>query len=377
MYRIQEKKVLLLSYRLGYESLLYWDSMLENVKKHFSDLRVFTAHPSIKSKNNFVKTERKLTGFKYHQNPTKTYGKLYFFPMPLFIIDIINYKPDVIILNEFNLANFYTLFFKVFYKKTKILLLVESDPGLGNVEYKKYTVRYYLRKYISNKVDSILTNNELGSTYLNQYLNVNLTKIRQAPYLTSCPDNDFLKDKIKDNLVYFLYVGQIIERKGLMYLLEALNLLPTKVKNNIHFDIIGSGDMELSLKDFARIKKLNFVNFRGRLPYNELSVYYHNADCFVLPTLHDYRSLVGFEALQYGCSIIDSIYDGARFEVVEEGVNGYTVDPRNTEELKNAIEKIATNSDLLGKFKQNSQKISKRFTSGECNKNFIKSIEEV
>lgn len=372
-----KNKILLLSYRLGYDSLLYWDNILSSINDNFSNFRVFTAHPSIKSKNGLLSTEERLTGIKYHKNPTKTYGKLYFFPMPFFVKEIIKYKPDVIVLNEFNLANFYALFFKVFYRKTKFILLVESDPGLGNIKHKKNTIRLYYRQYISKKVDLILTNNNLGLNYLNEYLNIDLNKITQAPYLTSCPENNIIKDSTNNKFINFLYVGQIIERKGLIYLFEALDLLPSKVKNSIHFDIIGGGDMELELKKYVEDKELTFVNFRGKLPFNELSQYYYNADCFVLPTLHDYRALVGFEALYYGCAIIDSIYDGARFEVVEEGKNGYIINPKNIDEFSSAIIKIAEDKNKLESFKNHSLKIVKSFTYQECNNNLIDAIRKV
>lgn len=371
------RKVLLLSYRLGYDSLLYWDSILSAIKDKFDSFRVFTAHSPIESKNKLLTTEKKLTGITYHKNPTKTYGKLYFLPMPLFVIDIIKFKPDVIILNEFNLANFYALFFKLFYKRTKFLLLVESDPGIGHVVHEKNTIRYYYRKHILKKVDLVLTNNQLGVDYLTKYIGLNPAKVKKAPYLTSCPETSVKERDINKTPIKFLYVGRLIQGKGLIYLLKALNSLPIEIKNIVHVDIIGGGDLETELQDYVNKYKLDFVQFRGKLPFDKLSDFYHNADCFVLPTLGDYRALVGFEALCFGCAIIDSIYDGARFEVVEEGKNGYIVDPKNIEEFKDAILKIVLNEEDRKLFKEYSLKKSNDFTTTQCNTNLINAIKEL
>ena len=369
------QKILFLSYRLGYDSLLYWDTILSNIKKEFNNFRVFTAWESLTTNNKLVKTEEKLKGIKYYHNKNKINQKLYYFPLPFFIIDIIKYKPDLIILNEFNIVSWYTLIFKFLYKNTKVLLLVESDPNIGNIPHKRNTIRHIYRKFIVNNVNLVLTNNKLGKDYLKLYLELNIDKIRQLPYLTSSPNNNKI---IRDNTnIKFLYVGQIIERKGVIFLLKALNLLPKKIKNNIDVDIIGTGNLEIELKKYVDTNNLRCIHFRGKLPFDTLSKYYFEADCFILPTLHDYRALVGFEAISYGCAIIDSIYDGARFEIVEENKNGYIINPKNIEEFKNTILKIIVDKKEREKFKQYSLKKSGNFTHEKCNKNLIKTIKEV
>ena len=182
------KKVLLLSYRLGYDSLLYWDKMLSGIKDSFENFKVYTAWPSLKTKNDLVVTEEKLKGIKYYHNRDKISQRLIYIPFPFFILDILRYKPNIIILNEFNLVNFYVILFKFLYKDTKLLLLVESDPGVGNKIFKKKTIRYYYRKFITKRIDLIQTNNQLGMNYLTKYLDIDSKKIIVAPYLTSSPD---------------------------------------------------------------------------------------------------------------------------------------------------------------------------------------------
>jgi glycosyltransferase involved in cell wall biosynthesis len=370
------KKVLLLSYRLGYDSLLYWDSILTSLGKKFN-LKVFTANDVQTTNDNSIMTENKITHLKYHKNPTHKDGKLYFFPLPFFIKDIVKYKPDVIVLNEFNLANFYTLIFRFLYKNTKFLLLVESDPGLGINKFKKNSIRYYYRKFIANNVDLIQTNNELGKNYLIDHLDILVNKIITKPYLMSMPEfNSGIPIKLTKK-INFLFVGQIIQRKGINYFLESLILLEKKLKERIEVTIIGDGDLKDDLEIFIKKNNLSFVNFTGKIPFEELSSYYINADYFVLPTLHDYRALVGFEALFFGCAIIDSIYDGARFEVVEEGINGFIIDPLDIEKFKNTLEKIILNPNMIEVFKRKSLEKSKEFNIDKCNSNLINTISNM
>ena len=184
------KKILFISYRLGYNSLLYWDDLLNTIKKKYPDFRVFTSTKKAKSKNNLVETEQKLRGVKIHFNKTKKNGFLFYLPMPFFLFNVKKYNPDLIIINEFNLNGLYILFFRFLLNNPKTLLLVESDPFLG-YKNKHSKLRNALRRFILNKVDEILTNNQLGYKYLTNTLKTNPEKITVKPYLVSelSPDN--------------------------------------------------------------------------------------------------------------------------------------------------------------------------------------------
>jgi glycosyltransferase involved in cell wall biosynthesis len=373
-----DKKVLLLSYRLGYNSLLYWDSILSGVKKKHTNFRVFTAWDNLSTKDKSITTEERLKGIKYYKNKNKINQKLFFIPLPLFLIDVFKYKPDVVILNEFNITSFYMVVYKLLFKKVKLLLLVESDPNVGNKSHTKKGIRYLYRKFITKKVDLIHTNNNLGLKYLVNGLDVNKNSIEVNPYLTSepllckTPERSINEKKIK-----FLYVGQHVERKGLINFLEALSILSNADKVKISVDFIGSGNQEKMLKDFSVKNNLTFINFHGQIEFEKLSNYYAEADCFVIPTLHDYRALVGFEALHYKCAVIDSIYDGARFEVVEENKNGFIIDPKDTNTFSQKLHEIISNQKMLEEFKNHSLIISKNYTAQKCTQNLIDSIERV
>ena len=371
------KKVLFLSFRLGYSSLIYWDNILSSLKKEFKSLRVFTAWSPLSTKDKTVTTEKKLKGIKHYTNVNKINQKLYFLPLPFFLKDIIAYKPEVIVLNEFNLVNFYTLFFRFLYRKTKVLLLVESDPFMGQPFPLKYSIRKFYRQYIVKKVDKILTNNTIGKKYLINYLNAPVEKIVVKPYLASYPDGTYIpKDKEKQ-MVNFLYVGQLVEGKGLKFLLKVLKSLSKEETKYMHFDIVGGGELYDFIQNFIQKENLDFVTCHGLVPFTEISKFYNNADCFVLPTLLDYRALVGFEALHYGCAMIESVYDGAKFEVVEEGKNGYIIDPRNLEKFKKAILILAQDREKRIQFQAKSLEKSQKFTYDICNGNIINTIKEL
>jgi glycosyltransferase involved in cell wall biosynthesis len=177
--------------------------------------------------------------------------------------------------------------------------------------------------------------------------------------------------------VRFLYVGQIIARKGLIYLLQAINRLPRNLKRMIHFDIVGSGNQLKELQMFKKENELDCVFFRGEVEYNQISRYYKDADCFILNTLHDYRALVGFEALFNGCAIIASEFDGARNEIVHEGYNGFIVNPFDVEAIKRTFLTILDNRENLINFKEYSLLLSLNYSREKSEFAMISVIKEL
>lgn len=357
-------KILFVADSLGYGSLLYWDNILSGLKNKFNEVRVFTREPSLKTINEKVKTESVLKGLTIH--------------LPVFVFKIREYKPSIIILNEFSINSFFTIVFKFLYRKSKILLLVESDPFLGYTnEHSK--LRNFYRKLIANNVDGILTNNELGFNYLQNVLKINKYIIRVAPYLVSNPGNSLIKKdvNVSKRKINFLYVGQLIPRKGLIFLLKEISSLPIEIKDKISFQLIGTGVDYDELFKFKQIHNLDCVEFLGNVAYDKISYYYTNTDCFVLPTLHDYRALVGFEALSFGCPIIASKFDGARFEIVNPNENGYIINPRKKGDIKNAIISLVQDEKKINLFRSNSMEIKNKYTLANGVKNLIKTIEEL
>ena len=132
-----------------------------------------------------------------------------------------------------------------------------------------------------------MTNNRLGFDYLIEILKTNEEKIDISPYLVSQPPiiDKSLNIVINENKINFLFVGQIIKRKGLDFVLHAISNLNISDKNKMEFNIIGKGDHLESLKKIVADNNLENVKFLGFVDYNIISKYYEKSDCFILNTL--------------------------------------------------------------------------------------------
>lgn len=373
------EKLLLISYRLGYNNLLYWDQILSAIKSRFDNFVVFTAWPTLITNNKSVSTQGVIKGIKFYRNKFRVNQKLLFIPFPGFLSSVIKYRPSIIILNEFNLACFYIVLFKrLINKNAKLIILVESDPYLGQDNYKrKDWIRSLYRKHMINKSNLVLTNNVIGRNYLLKYLNADPLKVKSCPYLTSNPPSSEIKNQTYFKTARFITVGQLTERKGQEYLIKAVSLLPEHLKNNMSLRIVGDGPLRSELEALAAKQKLRNIEFVGSINYSDIWKHYSISDCLVSSTLRDYRSLVGFEALSFGLAIITSQYDGARYEIVKEGENGFIIDPYNLEMLAEKLRLIISDRHLLGGFKQVSRTMAQSYNEKVCINNLLTTIDEV
>lgn len=160
--------------------------------------------------------------------------------------------------------------------------------------------------------------------------------------------NNFLEDSELNtipnytNKKYFLYVGRLSKEKGLIYLLKSIKELPS----NIDFHIVGTGDQESFLKQYAQDNNLKNVQFLGHKNHNELKEEYQNCISTILPcTWFEIFGLTNIESFINGKPIIASNIGGIP-EIVENDVTGLLFKPANVEELKKCILKYWENPEL-------------------------------
>jgi len=114
------------------------------------------------------------------------------------------------------------------------------------------------------------------------------------------------------NYLKILYVGNLIELKGVILILMALNKLPENISYKL--TIVGSGHDESRLKRFSISKNL-YVNFVGQIHRTNLSDYYNTHDLFIFPSLHDSGGMVVLEAKAHGLKVITSSFGGPKMFV--------------------------------------------------------------
>jgi glycosyltransferase involved in cell wall biosynthesis len=142
-----------------------------------------------------------------------------------------------------------------------------------------------------------------------------------------------------------LFVGRLVEKKGLEYLLRAL---PNVVERrpSMRLVIVGSGPEEHSLKRLAReINIEDRVSFLGSVRNSELPELYRMATVFVGPSIataagdQEGLGLVFAEALACECPVIASDLP-AIGDLVIDGSTGLVFRQRDTVDLANKLSRL-------------------------------------
>lgn len=126
-----------------------------------------------------------------------------------------------------------------------------------------------------------------------------------------------------------LFVGTINQRKGIKYLIEALRLLRSK---KVHLTVCGRVVDDLSLFNSVTAQ----VDIRPSVSYVELLDAYRTADLFVLPSVAEGFGQVLLEALACGLPILSTTRTAAP-DLVDEGVQGFVVEPGRPDLLAGRI----------------------------------------
>jgi glycosyltransferase involved in cell wall biosynthesis len=165
------------------------------------------------------------------------------------------------------------------------------------------------------------------------------------PYSSALEFKEFFPPKEKPENPRILFVGRLVERKGVIYLIWAMRILKERgIRAELR--IVGEGPLMESLKNSA--KDLDSVKFLGKLSTEELMEEYKRADIFVLPSIVDSRGdteglgVVLLEALSFGLPVIASNVGGIP-DIVEDGKTGLLVPEKDPVAIADAIEKLLSN----------------------------------
>jgi glycosyltransferase involved in cell wall biosynthesis len=155
----------------------------------------------------------------------------------------------------------------------------------------------------------------------------------------------------------FLYIGQLIQRKGIHQLLKAWAKFEQQQKESATLVLVGGGPEKSSLRALANDLNLQGVRFAGSLDYNQIHRCYASADAFIIPTLEDNWSLVVPEAMACGLPILCSKYNGCWPELVQDGRNGWVFDPLDQNDILRCLNKTIKSKDSLAKMGSESRRI--------------------
>ena len=257
--RLEHAKAAWVTPRLGRNgNLLYMGPLLKGISTIYKSFHVFTVEYGGDCNRAGIDITCMGAIKLVNQNETKD-GVPTAIPLvsPGIIKQLYRYKPNLLILNEFGMLTIYGVLLSFILPHTKTLLIVENRPiQLGSSSGK--IIRNILRRLIAKCAHAVLTNNEDGKSYLIQNLGVRESRIVCQPYLISDMSQNSTEqsniqrtDKTIDvnKSVHFMFVGRLIQLKGLQHALEAFQHVMKKHPGEFIFDIVGDGPYRSTLED--------------------------------------------------------------------------------------------------------------------------------
>ena len=124
-----------------------------------------------------------------------------------------------------------------------------------------------------------------------------------------------------ENEKIILFVGLIEPRKGLNFLIKSFNQI-TGMFPAARLVIAGDGDFKETLSNVNRC--WSKVTFTGKIPYNELEIFYKIATVGVIPSVYEQCSYVALEMMKYGLPVVVAAAPGLR-ELYTHGENALVV----------------------------------------------------
>ncbi|MFC0525296.1 glycosyltransferase [Pontibacillus salicampi] len=153
-----------------------------------------------------------------------------------------------------------------------------------------------------------------------------------------------------------LYVGNIIEAKGLRELLQAYSSIKAKDADTaLHF--VGSPKKEAFLQELKQTieeQTIEDVYFLGPKPQQEVALWMSAADVFVLPSYIEGFGLVAVEAMSCNTPVVGTDVGGLSYLLRND--HGVLVEPKNEASLQEGIERVLYNKELQHTLTTNGEK---------------------
>lgn len=201
------------------------------------------------------------------------------------------------------------------------------------------------------KFSAVVSVSEPAARFARKSLRLKTEVVPNAVNLTAFHAGKKLR-KFRDDKLTLVYLGRLVERKGCLYFLQALEELhKMNLLHNVRVVIVGKGPLEARLKQFVADHRLGkIVQFVGFVSEQEKPDYLASADIAVLPsTGGESFGIVLVEAMAAGADVVIAGNNPGYRSVIEH--REQLVNPRDTKAFVRMLKYFLINSKARKKAK--------------------------
>jgi glycosyltransferase involved in cell wall biosynthesis len=232
------------------------------------------------------------------------------------------------------------------------LRCTELRPKWQNAFY-RLVERHYLRS-----VDGFIFNSRTTEKEVNRLIQ------KRRPGIVAYPPTDRFREPIPEEQILsratteplrILFLGNVIHRKGLHTLLEAIG----RQKSGIRIDVVGSLNSEPEyarrIRKWIEDKDLSSSVFlHGALDREPLVEKLKQAHLMVVPSGYEGFGIVYLEGMCFGLPAIGTTAGAAR-EIIEHEKTGYLIAPGDSKSLAAHLESLAEDRSQLTRLSLNAR----------------------
>jgi glycosyltransferase involved in cell wall biosynthesis len=218
-------------------------------------------------------------------------------------------------------------------------------------------VRQFERWYLRS-VDGYIFNSETTKMSVKRLVG------RSDPCVVAVPaGNRFSSDLTDEELhvratrgdpLHIVFLGNVISRKGLHTLLDALASLPFADWN---LSVLGRLDVDErytdEIKRRIRATRLTeHVVLYGSMPDREIARLLRSADLMAMPSTYEGYGIAYVEGMAFGLPAIATT-SGAAMEIISHGENGWLINPGDSQEITRILTEFRENRALREEMSRN------------------------
>lgn len=266
-----------------------------------------------------------------------------------FIAQLVEEKNiDIIELPDYNVLTQFVI------NKARLYHPTWNIPVVGRVHGNESFLSYYRNGKLNSLVKEndydffmscfkILSVSRFAANFVHDVLNVG----KKIDVIHNPMSNKFIVNPTEinnDRKNEIIFIGKLIKEKGAFNLIKAFNIF-SENHPEYHLIMIGAGDIEAA-KTFATKEALSHIEFTGFIAGEQIRSLLDRAAFAVVPSFFETLGQAAIEIMSRG-NILIYTNTATGTEIIEDGKNGFLVNPYDVDDILKKMDYVAEHINLL------------------------------
>jgi glycosyltransferase involved in cell wall biosynthesis len=169
-----------------------------------------------------------------------------------------------------------------------------------------------------------------------------------------------------------LFVGRLLESKGIYDLLAAI----AELQSSVRLEVIGTGERTPVEQRTAQLGIADQVHIRGEVPHEDLPQYYRACDIFCLPTHYESFGMANLEAMACGKPVLTTAIPGVT-AYATHGETAYLVPPGEVDPLTVGLKELLASPELRSTLGDNALTVARQYSWADSARKLVQAAQQI